>query len=359
MQSVVWTALLGVGLLLAPAHARADEGDDDSKDCEPACRLGYECVKGECKKAVCRPACRSGFVCIEGECKSNCNPPCASNERCASTADGYSCVRMSKQRADDDENDATAKTIPPKEDDEKTDDEEPKSKPEKYKPSTWRVYVGPIMFAIAPFGPVLADAGGTVAINGAPDDAGVFFVGVRLMSAGDSSGVVFTGDLDFGARPRLFENGATAVAVVLAGGIGGGVLPRPPPRLGFFTWPHALGSRWTSTCSRASSCLEQLCTQTRVHSARSRGSSMWGCAFIRPRRWSATRALRARACRRSRDRPGRGRGRDAAAKRSRSVASSARECARSFDSRSRLKSPVRIENPRVDSSILSLGTTHV
>ena len=82
---------------------------------------------------------------------------------------------------------------------------------------------------------------GTVAINGAPDDAGLFFVGVRLMAAGDSSGVVFTGDLDFGARPRLFESGSTAVAVVLAGGIGGGVIAATTATIGIFHLAARLG----------------------------------------------------------------------------------------------------------------------
>ena len=32
--------------------------------------------------ATCEPACRDGFTCLRGECVSACNPPCGAGERC-------------------------------------------------------------------------------------------------------------------------------------------------------------------------------------------------------------------------------------------------------------------------------------
>ncbi|MDQ3037669.1 MAG: hypothetical protein M3Y87_35075, partial [Myxococcota bacterium] len=32
--------------------------------------------------ATCEPACRSGFACVRGECVSACNPACGAGERC-------------------------------------------------------------------------------------------------------------------------------------------------------------------------------------------------------------------------------------------------------------------------------------
>src|SRR5690349_4017683 len=91
LRSCVVTTML---LLLAAPGAHAQ---DDEKECQPGCRLGFECKEGTCVRAECRPACRKDFVCVDGECKSRCNPPCASNERCTDQAE---CVRMSSRRPD-------------------------------------------------------------------------------------------------------------------------------------------------------------------------------------------------------------------------------------------------------------------
>lgn len=105
-------------------HAQdADTSDWEraSSLCEPACRRGYACQRGECvpqcspecpdglvcsadggcvsaeaepraRSSVrswqpppeheCTPACRSGFMCLTGRCVSLCNPVCPANETC-------------------------------------------------------------------------------------------------------------------------------------------------------------------------------------------------------------------------------------------------------------------------------------
>jgi hypothetical protein len=60
-----------------------------------------------------------------------------------------------------------------------------------------------------------------VAVDFHADDARVFYLGFRFGSEGDSSGAVFTFDLDIGFRPRLYEGTANAVSFVVGGGVGG------------------------------------------------------------------------------------------------------------------------------------------
>lgn len=125
-------AALATWMLLtlhAAASGAQDSGLSDwerpNSSCEPACRSGYECRRGECapicspecgegflcsadggcvstqpatparpvlaKRAPeplnsCEPACRSGYTCKETRCVSLCNPSCPADEIC--TADG-------------------------------------------------------------------------------------------------------------------------------------------------------------------------------------------------------------------------------------------------------------------------------
>ncbi|HSQ66259.1 MAG TPA: hypothetical protein VLM85_23715, partial [Polyangiaceae bacterium] len=136
MRIAATTLLLTATLACSwAAPARADEPDDTEVECQPACR--------------------SGYVCVDGECKSACNPPCASNERCTAKA---ACVRLARQRqpdtSDDDDDDKPSPTRTPARKTEPT-----------YRPSVGRVYVGPMMLALAFRGVLLADPGASLALD--------------------------------------------------------------------------------------------------------------------------------------------------------------------------------------------------
>jgi hypothetical protein len=64
-------SLFALIALFGPAYASAQAGNADwdtaSGLCQPACRSGYECRRGECTP-ICSPSCSSGYVCSEGQC---------------------------------------------------------------------------------------------------------------------------------------------------------------------------------------------------------------------------------------------------------------------------------------------------
>jgi hypothetical protein len=127
LAAAVWSCTLVT--LAAAVGGAEDSGASDwersSSSCEPACRSGYECRRGECTpvcspaceegylcsadggcisaqppartgptpesrspEAVnsCEPTCRSGYTCTRSRCVSLCNPLCAADEIC--TANG-------------------------------------------------------------------------------------------------------------------------------------------------------------------------------------------------------------------------------------------------------------------------------
>ncbi len=220
-------AMLFVTALTAPAFAQDTAADGD--ECKPACRLGFECVNGECVAEQCKPACRAGFTCIDGECKSACNPPCASNERCTETAQ---CVRLTRSRPIEHSDEEQSEKPPVK--------QAPKS--DEYKPSATRIYIGPMLFALGnPYGPgLLTDFGATLAFDFSPDESRVFFIGFRTGFVGDSSGVLGAFDLDLGIRPRLVAVGENAFSLVIGGGLGGGFISANGG-VGFFHLPARFG----------------------------------------------------------------------------------------------------------------------
>ncbi len=226
-----WGAVVLVVLtMVVPARVAADDSDD--VECAPACRLGFECVKGSCVAAVCKPSCRSGFSCIEGECKSPCNPPCATGERCTSKLE---CVRMSTARGDDD--DETPSTVKAK----VSPETPPEAPPPPYKPSSVRVYAGVMLWGLEASGRFLTDLGATLALDAHVGEDKLFFVGFRTGVVGDSSGTYATFDLEGGLRPRLFESGDTAFAIVIAGGVGGGLIVTNGTTIGLFHLPFRVG----------------------------------------------------------------------------------------------------------------------
>jgi hypothetical protein len=209
--------------------AQAQDATTDDAECKPACRLGFECVDGECVAEQCKPACRAGFTCIDGECKSACNPPCASNERCTEAAQ---CVRLARPRPVEHSDEEQTEKPPVK--------QAPKG--DEYMPSGTRIYIGPMLFGLAnPFGSgLLTDFGATLAFDFSPDESRVFFIGFRTGFVGDSSGVLGAFDLDLGIRPRLVAVGENAFALVIGGGLGGGFITANGG-VGFFHLPARFG----------------------------------------------------------------------------------------------------------------------
>jgi len=105
-------------------ESAASDWERPTLSCEPACRSGYECKRGECVPVcspacpagllcsadggcvrakpsaatpapmssiptapnVCEPNCRNGYTCVAGRCVSMCNPACGADEMC--TANG-------------------------------------------------------------------------------------------------------------------------------------------------------------------------------------------------------------------------------------------------------------------------------
>jgi hypothetical protein len=153
VAAAVWSCTL---LTLAAAVGGAeDSGVSDwersSSTCEPACRSGYECRRGECTPVCapaceegylcsadagciaaeppvatgptpesraaepvnsCEPTCRSGFTCKRSRCLSLCNPLCPADEVCTA---GGECV--SAHLAEHlDAFDAASSTPPPERD---------------------------------------------------------------------------------------------------------------------------------------------------------------------------------------------------------------------------------------------------
>jgi hypothetical protein len=127
IAAAVWSCTL-VTFAAAVSGAQDSGGSDwerPSSSCEPACRSGYECRRGECTPVCspaceegylcsadggcisaqpaaaprptlesrsfepqnsCEPSCRSGFTCKQSRCVSLCNPLCPADEVC--TANG-------------------------------------------------------------------------------------------------------------------------------------------------------------------------------------------------------------------------------------------------------------------------------
>lgn len=128
VAAAVWSCTL-VTFAAAVSGAQDSGGSDWERPntaCEPACRSGYECHRGECTpvcspacedgylcsadggcipaqpRAVprpalesratellnaCEPSCRSGFTCKEARCVSLCNPLCPADEVCTPTGE--------------------------------------------------------------------------------------------------------------------------------------------------------------------------------------------------------------------------------------------------------------------------------
>lgn len=211
------------------SSALAQDATDDDVDCRPACRLGFECVKGACVAEQCKPSCRSGFICIEGECKSPCNPPCGSNERCTDKAE---CVRLAPARIDPDD---TQPTTPPR--------ARPNSdSSDKYHPAGGRVYGGLAIFAIGnAFGPgIITTFGGSLALDGHLGADNLFYVGARIMIVGNA-GVIGLFDLDFGLRGHVEIGRDSAVILTLGSGLGGGFVSSSLGSTAFFHLPLRLG----------------------------------------------------------------------------------------------------------------------
>ncbi len=223
-----WAFLVGITLATS---ALAQDASTDDVDCKPACRLGFECVKGACVAEQCKPACRSGFVCVEGECKSACNPPCASNERCTDKAD---CVRLAPVHVETSDDETGAATPPVVH--AKTESKD------KYKAAGGRVYGGLAIFALGnALGPgIITTFGGSLALDGHIGEENLFYVGGRIMVVG-SAGVIALLDVDFGLRGHVEVGPNSAVIFTLGSGLGGGFASSSIGTTGFFHLPLRLG----------------------------------------------------------------------------------------------------------------------
>lgn len=127
VAAALWVLTL---VTAAAGVSGARDGDSDwerpSSTCEPTCRSGYECRRGECTpvcspacgegllcsadggcvsaqpiapsrpapaaqpletSSSCEPTCRSGFTCRQSRCVSLCNPSCPADETCASNGE--------------------------------------------------------------------------------------------------------------------------------------------------------------------------------------------------------------------------------------------------------------------------------
>lgn len=133
----VLCSLSGAGEAQGPSRRNAD-WETATALCDPACREGYECSRGECVPQCvpacepgylcsaevgcvrvesaprapssrrpapqvfepsddgCDPGCRSGYGCMAGRCVSLCNPSCAADELC--TVEGECAPRYSFSR---------------------------------------------------------------------------------------------------------------------------------------------------------------------------------------------------------------------------------------------------------------------
>ena len=127
-MAAVWVSALGT-YAAAVSGAQDGAGSDwerPSTTCEPSCRSGYECRRGECTPVCspacedgflcsadggcvsaqpvaaartaepsrppepvnsCEPACRSGFTCKQSRCVSLCNPLCPADEMCTDSGE--------------------------------------------------------------------------------------------------------------------------------------------------------------------------------------------------------------------------------------------------------------------------------
>lgn len=123
-----WALVTYVAAVSSADDSGASDWERPSSSCEPACRSGYECQRGECTPICspaceegflcsadggcvaaqpvqtlqtaraatpsrpaepansCEPTCRSGFTCRQSRCVSLCNPLCPADEMC--TAEG-------------------------------------------------------------------------------------------------------------------------------------------------------------------------------------------------------------------------------------------------------------------------------
>jgi hypothetical protein len=114
---------------LAAQERNASDWQRPSLECEPSCRSGFECRRGECMPLcspacgdgflcsaggscvrpepevvpepppsaagsgrtqptnICMPSCRTGFSCMSGHCVSACNPACSVGETCTQNAE--------------------------------------------------------------------------------------------------------------------------------------------------------------------------------------------------------------------------------------------------------------------------------
>lgn len=123
--SCAWTLATFAAAVSGAQDTGLSDWERPNSSCEPACRSGYECRRGECTPICsppcgegflcsadggcisaqptaaarparvsrapepvnsCEPACRSGYTCREARCVSLCNPTCPADEIC--TAEG-------------------------------------------------------------------------------------------------------------------------------------------------------------------------------------------------------------------------------------------------------------------------------
>lgn len=148
----VWSCTL-VTLVAAASGAR-ESGTSDwerpNNSCEPACRNGYECRRGECTPVCspacpegllcsadggcvsaaqrvppgrsvrasrtpepansCEPSCRAGFACKQSRCVSLCNPLCPADEMC--TVDGECISAHVADHSDSDSESGASREVP-------------------------------------------------------------------------------------------------------------------------------------------------------------------------------------------------------------------------------------------------------
>lgn len=142
VAAAVWAfALVTYAAAVSTAQdTAASDWERPSSSCEPSCRSGYECRRGECtpvcspacgegflcsadgggcvsaepvaaprptlvsrpveSRSSCEPSCRSGFTCKQSRCVSLCNPLCPADEMCTASGECISARLAEHPEAD-------------------------------------------------------------------------------------------------------------------------------------------------------------------------------------------------------------------------------------------------------------------